>query len=170
MTKLAILLTAVAFTACSPPAPADHSPAAATASAPVTVAALTVENAVARPPLGGQTTGVGYLVIRNAGDAADRLVAASSPATSSIELHKHTMANGVMHMERVEGVDIPAHGEAVFQPRGLHLMLFNFAPTGATAPVKLQFEMAGETTVNFAVAPAGAEDYMKGLNHRKGLN
>ena len=168
MTKLAILLAAVALAACGPPAPPGHAPPPAPAglakSAPATIASLTVENAVARPPLGGQTTGVGYLVIRNTGDTADRLVAVSSPATRSIELHTHTMANGVMHMERVEGVVIPAHGEAVFQPRGLHLMLFNFAPTGATAPLKLKFEMAGETTVNFAVAPAGGEDHMKGMN------
>ena len=168
MTKLAILLAAVALAACSPPAPAGHAPpeapSAPAGTAPVTVAALTVENAIARPPLGGQTTGVGYLVIRNAGDTADRLVGASSSATGSIELHTHTMANGVMHMERVEGVIIPAHGAAVFQPRGLHLMLFNFTPTGATATVKLKFEMAGETTVDFAVAPAAAQDHIKGMN------
>ena len=168
MTKLVLLLAALALAACSRPTPAGHAPPALptahATSAPVTVAALTVENAIARPPLGGQTTGVGYLVIRNAGDTADRLVMASSPATSSIELHSHTMANGVMHMERVEGVVIPAHGEAVFAPRGLHLMLFNFAPTGATAPVLLHFEMAGDATVAFAVAPAGAEDHMKGMD------
>lgn len=173
MTKLAAVLAALTLAACSPaPTPAKNEPAApaAPAAAPATVAALTVEKAVAHPPLGGQTTGVGYLVIRNAGDTADRLVAASSPSASSIELHTHSMTGGVMRMERVDGVDIPAHGEAVFQPRGLHLMIFNFAPTGPTAQVKLKFEMAGETTVDFAVTPAGADDPATAGDHMKGMN
>ena len=149
---MSAVVAAVALAACGQPA--RDAPALPTAvSAPVTVGSLTAENAVARPPLGGQTTGVGYLVIRNAGDTADRLVAATSVAAGSIELHAHTMAGGVMRMERVEGVDIPAHGEAVFAPKGLHLMLFDFAPAGATAPVTLRFEMTGEMTANFVVAP-----------------
>ena len=151
MIKFAFVSAAIALAACGQPAPASHSPAAAP-SAPAAIAALTVESAVARPPLGGQTTGVGYLVIRNAGDTADRLVAATSTTTSSIELHSHTMTNGVMHMGRLDGIEIPAHGQVVFAPRGLHLMLFNFAPTGPTAPVTLRFEMAGEVTANFVVA------------------
>ncbi len=153
MKRAALLIAAVALAACSQPASEAPVATPAGVSAPVTVGPLTVENAVARPPLGGQTTGVGYLVIRNAGDTADRLVSASSAATSSIELHTHSMTDGVMRMERVDGVDIPAHGEAVFQPKGLHLMLFNFTPAGDSAPVTLKFEMAGEATVNFAVAP-----------------
>ena len=150
MTGAALLIAALGLTACGP---RDAAAPPTVASAPMTVGPLTVENAVAHPPLGGQTTGVGYFVIRNAGDTADRLVAATSATAGSIELHTHTMAGGVMRMERIDGVDIPAHGEAVFQPRGLHLMLFNFAPSGGVAPVTLKFEMAGEATVDFVVAP-----------------
>lgn len=155
--RAALLIGVVAaLAACSQPSSApQNAPAPAVTSAPVTAGQLTVENAVARPPLGGQTTGVGYLVIRNTGDTADRLVGVASGATSSIELHTHAMTDGVMRMERVDGVDIPAHGEAVFKPRGLHLMLFNFAPPGAVAPVTLTFEMAGEVTVDFVVAAPG---------------
>ncbi len=153
MQRTALLIAALALAACSQPAPEAPAAAPPAVSAPVTVGPITVENAVARPPLGGQTIGVGYLVIRNGGDTADRLVSAASATTSSIELHTHTMTGGVMRMERVDGVDIPPHGEALFQPKGLHLMLFDFAPTGDVAPVTLTFEMAGEATVSFAVAP-----------------
>ena len=60
MTKLVLLFAAVALAACGRPTPAGHAPPALptahATSAPVTVAALTMENAIARPPLGGQTT------------------------------------------------------------------------------------------------------------------
>jgi copper(I)-binding protein len=157
MIRAAALLFALALAACRQPAPHAAAPAEAV-SAPVTVGALTLEKAISRPPLGGQTTGVGYLTIRNDGDTADRLVAATTPAATTVELHTHTMAEGVMRMDRVDGVDIPAHGEVVFAPKGLHLMLFNFAPTGPTAPITLKFEMAGEATVSFPVSAVQASD------------
>lgn len=141
MHRLFVLIAALSLAACQP------------AVAPV--GAVTVENAVARPPLGGQTTGAAYLVIRNSGAEADRLIGASSPVANPVELHTHTSVNGVMRMDRVEAIDVPVGGEVVFAPRGLHLMLFNFQPAGETAPVTLRFEKAGEMTVDFAVKPLG---------------
>lgn len=140
---------------CQPAPEAPQTPAAAV-GAPVTAGAITVEQAAARPPLGGQTTGAGYFVIRNNGDAPDRLIGAASPVAATVELHTHRDDNGVLRMERLEAVDVPARGAVVFAPRGLHLMLFDFRPAGDTAPVTLRFEMAGEVAVDFAVAPLGA--------------
>lgn len=144
------VILAVALAACAQPAPAPPSGGGAR------LGPLTIENAVARPPLGGQTTGVAYMTVRNAGSEADRLIAASSPAAAVIELHTHRRDGAVMRMERVEGMDVPAGGAVTLEPHGLHLMLFGFAPSGAVAPVTLTFERAGAVTVDFAVAPAGA--------------
>jgi hypothetical protein len=95
------------------------------------------------------------MTIRNAGEA-DRLVAASSAVTTSIELHTHREANGVMRMERVEAVDVPAGGTVTFAPGGLHLMLFGWTGSGAEAPITLRFEKAGEVIVPFAIQAPGA--------------
>lgn len=174
--RLLLLATALALCACQP-APAGHegakgadqdmagmpgmaagdpsqtsTPASTPASTPVTVGAITIEQALANPPPGGVTTGAAYMVIRNAGDTPDRLVGASSPQAGPVELHTHREVGGAMRMERVEAVDVPAHGEVIFEPHGLHLMLFNFAPAGAETPVTLKFEKAGEATVTFRVA------------------
>ena len=52
-------------------------------------------------------------------------------------------------------VDIPAHGQAVFGPGALHLMLVGLkAPLkeGAAVPLVLKFQKAGQVTVPFAAA------------------
>lgn len=93
--------------------------------------------------------------VRNTG-AADRLLAASAPATSSIELNTHRHLDGTMRMERVDGVDVPAGGAVEFKPGGLHLMMFDFAPTGDVVPVKLTFDRGGEATVPLKVMARSA--------------
>ncbi len=115
---------------------------------------LTVEDARARILLPTRP-GAAWLTIRNSG-AADRLVGAESPAAERVELHTHVHRDGVMMMRRVEGLDVPADGEAVLEPGGDHLMLFGLkaglAP-GDSFPLTLLFEKAGQVTVEMRVAP-----------------
>ena len=116
--------------------------------------ALTVEDARARILLPSRP-GAGWLTIRNSG-AADRLVGAESPAAARVELHTHLHEGGVMKMRKVEGIDVPAGGEAVLEPGADHLMLFDLraglAP-GDTFPLTLVFEKAGSVTAKMRVAP-----------------
>jgi hypothetical protein len=117
--------------------------------------ALSIAAARVRPPPGGRDVTAGYLTITSTG-GADRLIAASSPEAASIELHTHTHAGGMMRMEKVEAVEIPAGGTVRFEPGGLHLMLFGVSAAASGAgpvPVTLRFESGGEVTVPFAVEP-----------------
>lgn len=159
--KRILSAAALALAACSPAAQKPpEAPAAPEAPAPAAVAtlgALSIDSAIARPPIDGQTTGAGFLTVRNTG-GADRLIAASSPATSSIELHTHSHMDGMMRMEKIDGVDVPAGGVVAFEPGGLHLMMFGFAATGETVPVALRFEKGGEVTVPFKVMARSAGD------------
>jgi copper(I)-binding protein len=159
--KRALTAAVLALAACSPAAQkAPEAPPAPEATAPtpvVTLGALSIDSAIVRPPVEGQTTGAGFLTVRNGGEA-DRLLAASSPATSSIELHTHRHVDGMMRMEKVDAVDIAAGGATVFEPGGLHLMMFGLAPTGDTVPVTLKFEKGGEVTVPFNVMARSAEE------------
>lgn len=115
---------------------------------------LTVEDARARILLPSRP-GAAWLTIRNAG-GADRLTGAESPAADRIELHTHVHEGGVMMMRRVEGIEVPAGGEAALEPGGDHLMLFGLkaalAP-GDAFPLTLIFEKAGRVTVEVRVAP-----------------
>jgi hypothetical protein len=118
-------------------------------------AGLAVVSPWARPTAGAQTNGAAYVAITNAGDVADRLTAARSPAARAAEIHSHTIdAEGVARMRPVAAVEVPAHGEARLAPGGYHIMLIGLSEPlreGAAFPLTLVFERAGEVTVEVAV-------------------
>jgi periplasmic copper chaperone A len=129
---------------------------------------LVVESPWARESV--TRTGVAYLTVRNGGDQDDRLVGVSSEVADKAELHSSVMQDGVMKMRAVEGLDVPAHGEAVLEPGGLHIMLIGLkAPLeeGKSFALTLEFENAGEievtTTVeDIAHAGGGGHDHGHG--------
>ncbi len=92
----------------------------------------------------------GYLVVRNDGDTADRLVAVSSPLTPHTALHE-TVDNTMAHLD---GVDIPAHGRGVLARGAAHIM-FTDTPgplrKGDIVDVTLTFERSGSVTVRVPV-------------------
>lgn len=103
-------------------------------------------------------TGAGFLTIHSTGPA-DRLIAFASPACTKPELHTHINDNGIMRMRQVEAIDVPAGGDAVLQPGGLHLMCIGLTAKlvpGELVPVTLVFENAGEVAVSLPVKALGA--------------
>jgi copper(I)-binding protein len=104
-------------------------------------------------------TGAAYMTLRNPGDAADRLIGASSPAAGRAELHTHIKDGEVMRMRKVDTIALNARGATTFAPGGLHVMLFDLkAPLkeGATFPLTLKFERAGEITTEVHVRSVSA--------------
>src|SRR5476649_700663 len=115
---------------------------------------LEIEKQWARATPPGAAIGGGYLVIRNKGAAADRLVGVSSPASARVEIHEMTMEKDIMRMREVKGVDVPAKKSVELKPGGYHLMLIELkAPLkqGDKVPVTLRFEKAGEVKAELAV-------------------
>ena len=122
---------------------------------------LKVEKAWARATPPGAAVGGGYLTVRNAGAAGDRLVGAASPVAARTELHEMAMEKDVMRMREVKGIDVPPKGRLELKPGGYHLMFIELkAPLkpGEKVPVTLNFEKAGEVKVDLAVEAAGAGD------------
>ena len=94
-----------------------------------------------------------YFTVRNEG-AADRLLGAATPAAGKAELHEHLHQNGLMKMQQVTAVDIPANGSVAFAPMGYHVMLFDLPKQhadGERFPLTLRFEHAGEVQVEVPV-------------------
>lgn len=112
----------------------------------------------AMPPVA--PTAVAYFVVHNRGADADRLLGVQTPAAGKAEMHEHVHADGVMKMQQVQDVVVPAGGEVRFEPMGYHVMLFNVqqqAKDGERFPLTLTFEKAGAIEVEVAVqteAPA----------------
>ncbi|MBB5692792.1 copper chaperone PCu(A)C [Muricoccus pecuniae] len=130
------------------------SPLAAQGPAP----GITVEQPWARAALQGGTGGA-FLTLRNAGSAPDRLVAASTPLARTTEIHETVREGDVMRMRPTAGIEVPAGGSAALRPGGAHVMMIGLTEAlrpGATLPLTLRFERAGEVQVTVAVQAAGA--------------
>jgi periplasmic copper chaperone A len=126
-------------------------------STPV-LAQMQIEKPWARATAPGAKVAGGYMVIRNAGAAPDRLVSAASPAAAKVELHVHINDNGVMRMREVPGYDVPAKGAFELKPGGAHLMFMELKrpfKEGEKVPVTLKFEKAGEVKAEFQVGQMG---------------
>ena len=110
-------------------------------------------------------TAAAYFVVHNKGAEADRLLSVSTPHTGKAELHEHIHADGLMKMQQVQNVAIPAGGAVKFAPMGYHVMLFNLkqqAKDGERFALTLTFEKAGAVEVQVAVqkdAPAGEKTH-----------
>ena len=97
--------------------------------------------------------GAAYVSLMAHGEA-DRLLGVSSPAAKMAALHKTVEADGVMKMEHVEALDIPADGMLEMKPGGYHIMLIDLAApleTGQEFDIVLTFANAGEVTVTVVV-------------------
>lgn len=95
-----------------------------------------------------------YMTLRNQSAVADRLVKAESDAAGVVELHKSTMEGGMMKMAPVDGIALPAQGQAELKPGGLHVMLIGLKrelKAGEKLKLKLYFEKAGVQEVNAEV-------------------
>lgn len=97
-----------------------------------------------------------YFVIHNTGSSADRLMSVETPAAGTAQLHEHVHANGLMKMQQVSSVEIPAGGDAVFAPMAYHVMLLDLKDKstlvdGQRFALTLHFEKAGAVTVQVAV-------------------
>lgn len=129
----------------------------------------------ARATAGMATVGAAYMTLENTGSTADRLVAAESPAATTVELHTHIVEGDIMRMREVEQIDLPAGESIELQPGGFHIMLIGLAgplEMGKSFPLTLTFAEAGTTTVEVAVLQPGAvepgRDHAGGDRHGQG--
>ena len=65
-----------------------------------------------------------YLTLTNAGSETRILVGAHSDIAEKVELHNHVMQDGMMKMTRQDSVEIQPGQQVLFQPGGLHIMMF----------------------------------------------
>ena len=107
----------------------------------------------ATPP--GAPVSGGYMVIRNTGKEADRLIGGSAPFAGKLEIHEMAMDGDVMKMRQLaDGLEIPAGGEVVLKPGGYHVMFIQMKQQlnkGESQKVMLRFEKAGEIEMDFDV-------------------
>ena len=88
-------------------------------------------------------TSAAFMQLQNSSQVEQFLVSAATPAAAAVELHMHTMDDGVMRMRRIPHIHLPPNETVSLQPGGLHIMLFDLvAPLnpGDRVPLTLTFE------------------------------
>ncbi len=138
---------------------------------------LKTSGAWARQSMAMADTGAAYLVIENTGSEPDYLLGGSTPAAKTIEVHEtvdmssampaESMAegmasaspdpmasmssSGMLGMQRIDRLEIPAGGSVELKPGSYHLMLIELTGelvVGDTIEMTLDFEQAGPVTVS----------------------
>lgn len=108
------------------------------------LAATKVENAWARGTVQGQSSSGAFMQITSSDSG--RLVSVASPWASMAEVHEMKMDNGVMKMNAVPFVELPAGKTVELKPGGYHVMLMGLKQQlkgGELLPLVLTIEGAG---------------------------
>jgi hypothetical protein len=111
------------------------------------------------PPVA--TVQAGYLTLENPGPQDITITGASCPDFDSVEIHEMRMANGMMEMNQIEKLVVPAGGQVQLAPGGFHLMLFKpqrVLKAGDTVTVTLQLESGASLPVPMPVKKRSAND------------
>ena len=128
------------------------------------VGEIAVVHPWARATASTAKTGAAFMIIRNGGADADRLVGVSSSVSRKAGLHKSLIEDGIMKMRPADVIDVPAGGMVMLKPGSYHVMFMGLKgplKEGDSFPLSLVFEKAGEIEVMVTVMKAGAMGSMK---------
>lgn len=120
---------------------------------------ISLEHPWSRAAPSGAPVGAGYVLLKNTGAAADKLISATADVAGKVEIHEMTMDNGVMKMRPVQGLEIPAGKSVELKPGGYHIMFMQLKkPLVAGEKVKgtLTFEKAGSVPVEYEIRAMNA--------------
>jgi len=142
---LALALAGFAFTT-----------AAGAQDAPIVVEKPWVRRAAAMPDAapGAPSSAAGYVTLRNRGKAPDALIGGSTDVAERVEVHETRNMSGMMMMEKVAKVELPAGARVDLKPGGYHLMLVGLKRAltpGQSVSLTLEFEKAGRITTRAEV-------------------
>lgn len=113
---------------------------------------IQIEKASVRATAPGQETAMGDMHIVS--KQAAKLVAVSTPAAQSVELHHMSTDNGMMTMREVKDIELPAGKTVDLGESGYHLMLMGLKrpiQAGKTVPFTITVQLANKKTVKLDV-------------------
>ena len=129
----------------------------AAASAAAEAPAVSAAWIRATPP--GARTAAAYLTLTGS-SVADRLLGAATSAAGTVEIHRSVIENGVMRMEPLPALAVPAGETVVLEPGGAHLMLIDLVGPlvpGTNVALSLRFAKAGTVALEVPVVDARAD-------------
>lgn len=128
----------------------------------VAQAEVQVADPYVRATVPGAHVSAAFATLFNPEEDVRQLVTVSSPVAKQVELHDMVVSpDGVMNMQKVEQITIPAKGTLMLKPGSLHIMLLQLTqplPVGAVVPLTLTFDNGQQVQIQATardVAPAG---------------
>jgi len=128
---------------------------------PVTSMPVVVSNIWAKTTVPGSAVSAAYMQIQS--EQPIKLIKVEATIANMVEIHSMQMKEGVMEMNEVEAVDIPAKKLIELKPGGLHVMLMQVKQpikNGDKIPLTLTFEGAHKKLIRVKVE-ATAQDKNK---------
>jgi hypothetical protein len=121
---------------------------------------VTATDAWVRGTVPAQKTTGAFVTLSSTAEA--KLVAVSTPAAKTAEIHMSQESGGVMHMHALDAIPLPAGKRVELKPGGYHIMLVGLTKplaAGDQVPLTLTVEDAGgkrtQIEVRAEVRPLG---------------
>ena len=111
---------------------------------------LSVSDAKIRALLPARDTTAGYFQLNNNTDASITLTGASSKLARAIEMHETIQRGDSVGMRRVKKVTINPGEHVLFEPGGMHLMIFGVSRVADDFPITLLFDNGEQLQVSFS--------------------
>ena len=115
--------------------------AALAAAAGLAQASVTATDAWVRGTVPAQRTTGAFVTLQASEES--KLVAVTTPAAQSAEIHASEQKQGVMHMHALDALALPAGQRVVLKPGSFHIMLVGLTralSAGDTVPLTFTFE------------------------------
>lgn len=87
---------------------------------------VVVSDSYIRETIPGTVITSAYMTLDNSQLKEVVLTGVTSSISERIEIHEHTLDNGMMKMRQRDNITIPAQSTVNLKPGGLHLMIFDF--------------------------------------------
>jgi copper(I)-binding protein len=113
------------------------------------VSGIEVSRVYVAKPTTGERTAM-YFTVTNSGEAEEELLRVTTPAAGVAEIHRTVEDGGMMRMEPVSSVTIPAGASVRLEPGGYHVMLMELKDhlwSGDHVDATLHFRHMGEVAV-----------------------
>ncbi|HET9513584.1 MAG TPA: copper chaperone PCu(A)C [Gemmatimonadales bacterium] len=118
---------------------------------------LRVEGAFASAPPVGEAAAM-YFTVHNPADSPDTLVHINTIDAAGASYHRSVVEGGLVQMQSMEVLEIPAGDSLVLRPGGTHIMLTGLKRrAGDTVHVSLTFAHAGSRLLVVPVLAPGDE-------------
>jgi len=127
----------------------------AIASSPA-LADVTVKDAWVRATPGNATVTAAYAVLVNTGSSDDVLIEVRTPAAGMAHLHASEGKDGVMRMDSVGKLPVPAGKKVELVPGNYHVMIMGLKTplkAGEEIPLTFSFQNQGAVSVKAKVMP-----------------